>query len=201
MIVSKHVIEYDEMKYRKQIETLLAGRENVSTANISLQPNNLDGWYVVYDLLRGVFIRSGSAEAEVWKRWKGHRIASLRMSAVTQKSVFYSSYLSVDCSAANTPPLELRKGRFSQLVQVLDMWFERTMLSEIVELLQWTDMEIDELTKLTGLRGKTTTQEYKQYRRIAYLCKSAYALDIASYNKISSNPGCEWHLRYFGPAF
>jgi len=36
MMVSKHIIEYDEVKYRKQDESLLTGRDNFTTANITL---------------------------------------------------------------------------------------------------------------------------------------------------------------------
>jgi len=36
MIVSKYTIEYKEMIYRKQHETLITGREHVTTANITL---------------------------------------------------------------------------------------------------------------------------------------------------------------------
>ena len=64
MIVSKHTIEYDEIKYRKQDESLLTGRETFTTTNIILQPNNLDGCYIVYNILRSTFIMSGIRRLE-----------------------------------------------------------------------------------------------------------------------------------------
>ena len=83
MIVNKQIIEYDEIKHRKQDELLLIIRGSFTTTNISLQTNDLDGWYIVYDIFCSAFIRRGAVEAGLWKRWKEHRIASLGTSTVT----------------------------------------------------------------------------------------------------------------------
>ena len=62
MISSNHIIPRGKMKYRKQDKCILTDRDNFITANVTLQPNDLDRYYIVYDELRRKFIRTGAAK-------------------------------------------------------------------------------------------------------------------------------------------
>ena len=64
MIVSNHIIEDKEIKYRSQDKYLLTEQHSLITANITLQPNNLDGrlTYMYYELCVGDW----SMEAMEW---------------------------------------------------------------------------------------------------------------------------------------
>ena len=70
-------------------------------------------------------------------------------------------------------------------------------MDQIVSLFEWDDEELFELDKLKGVNANDTIAD-KQYRHLCYLSESVYALAINSEMNISSNPGCEWQLRYYG---
>ena len=57
--------------------------------------------------------------------------------------------------------------------------------------------EEHELGLLKGVNTRDTLNE-KKYRHLCYLSESAYALAVSDTMNISSNPGFEWQLRYYG---
>jgi hypothetical protein len=62
-----------------------------------------------------------------------------------------------------------------------------------VNLFDWDDGEVKELEKLTAASEARHTSV-----DIGYLSELLYAMSIESKENISSNPGCEWQLKYFG---
>ena len=63
----------------------------------------------------------------------------------------------------------------------------------------WDTEEIFELTKLKGVTSRDSLMK-QQYRPVCYLLESIYALAVSNTNNISSNPGFEWQLQYYGKA-
>ena len=114
-------------------------------------------------------------------------------------SVLYKSYPSVNCIETNLPSMNNRKGTFQQLEQLMGIGFERIHIEKIVGLFDWDDEENYEISNLKGVNTRDTLTE-KKYRHICYLTESVYALAISEMFNISSNPGFEWQLRYYGKA-
>ena len=81
--------------------------------------------------------------------------------------------------------------------QLVGIGFNRTKKREIIELFEWDNIEIKELSALAGAGGRDTLED-KKYRHVDYHCEAIYALAIAPKANISGNPGCEWQLKYFG---
>ena len=67
-----------------------------------------------------------------------------------------------------------------------------------MELFEWEDFETTELAQLKGVGDNGDNLVDKQYRHICYLCELIYGVCIDLEDNISSNPGCEWQLGYFG---
>ena len=88
-----------------------------------------------------------------------------------------------------------RKGTFQQLEQLIGIGFRREKMNEVVSLFDWDNEENYEIEKLKGINTKDSLIE-KKYRHICYLAESTYALAISE--NISSNPGFEWQLKYYG---
>ena len=62
------------------------------------------------------------------------------------------------------------------------------------------DWSVEEEYKIANLKGVNTRDSIadKKYRHICYLCESVYALAVSNELNISTNPGFEWQLRYYG---
>jgi hypothetical protein len=63
-----------------------------------------------------------------------------------------------------------------------------------VDVFDWDNGEVKELEELTAASESRNTVVDKKYRHLVYL----YAVSIDLKENISSNPGCEWQLKYFG---
>ena len=87
------------------------------------------------------------------------------------------------------------KGNFQQIVQLMGIGFHKRNMNNVLSLFDWTDEEEKHLKDLSMCGGN---QNSKKYKHLCYLCELAYALCISLSNNISSNPGCEWQLRYYG---
>ena len=89
------------------------------------------------------------------------------------------------------------KGNFEQLEQFIGIPVTKESLNDIVDLFYYTDMEIGQLQNLNGAGGRNTLAQ-KKYRHLCYIFECAYALAIETNKNISSNPGFEWQLGYYG---
>ena len=196
MIVNKHVCDKDELKFKTENECLLSHRIHFNSSDSESLEYDPDGSYIVYDKNREVFIRAGAAIMGIIKRWREHVSASMLTNDASRKSVLYKSYPNSRCTEDDLP-LVKRKGEFEQLEQLIGISFDRRKMEKIVSLFEWNDEELFELNKLKGLNPKDTIID-KQYRHICYLTESVYALAISNSMNISSNPGFEWQLRYYG---
>jgi hypothetical protein len=58
--------------------------------------------------------------------------------------------------------------------------------------------EVKELEKLTAASASRNTLVYKKYRHIVSLSELMYVVSIDLKENLSSSPGCEWQLKYFG---
>jgi hypothetical protein len=58
--------------------------------------------------------------------------------------------------------------------------------------------EVKELEKLTAASASRNTLVYKKYRHIVSLSELLYVVSIDLKENLSSSPGCEWQLKYFG---
>ena len=200
MVVNKQMCEKGELKFKTAKESLLSHRINFTPAdstNAETRQNDLDGSYLGFDKVREEFIRAGAAETGIRKRWKEHVSASMLTTEANRKSVLYSLFPHDKCETENLPKTSKQKGVFQQLGQLIGIGFDRRKMKEIVSLFEWGDEEIYELQKLKGINARDTMDD-KKYRHICYLTESVYALAISESKNISSNPGFEWQLRYYG---
>jgi hypothetical protein len=96
-------------------------------------------------------------------------------------------------------PSHLRKGHFQDLKkQFVGIGFKRDNKENIVNLFDWDKREVKELEKLKAANESKKTLVDKKYCHIVYLSELLYAVSIDLKENISSNPGCEWQLKYFG---
>jgi len=197
MILSKHILEGEALVFRGNTECLLTSKDNFVMADTDDQWKNQQGAYVACDPCRGVFIRSGTAEVGLVKRWREHINASKRSTPGDKNSVLYSSYCHPNTAEVNKPPFKSRKGNFLQLDQMVAVGFNRDKAKCVVSLFNWSDSENKQLNKLT-IPAIRNTLENRQYKHVCYLIESVYALAIAPTENLSSNPGCEWQLKYYG---
>ena len=76
--------------------------------------------------------------------------------------------------------------------------FQSTKKQKIVDLFEWEEFETKHLANLKSVGDNGDSLVAKQYRHICYLCELIYGVCIDLDGNISSNPGCEWQLGYFG---
>ena len=110
-------------------------------------------------------------------------------------SKFYLSYPNKNCKDVNMPPDKMVKGNFQQIVQLMGIGFEKRKTYNVLDLFIWSDAEEKHLNNLSF---RNANMETRKYRHLCYLCELAYALCIPLQNNISSYPGWEWQLQYYG---
>ena len=157
------------------------------TVNNSLE----HGCYLVYDQVRGVFVRAGSASSKLGhKDAKGQqrgRINDHIKAANThqKKSVFYSSYPSKNYSLNSL----LRKGCFEDLEFVAPIRFKDTDKVKIQNLFYW---DTDVINYLNERKPKGCVSiEDKKHRLLCYFFESSIQTMLSPLNNVSRNPGCE----------
>jgi len=195
MIMSGHIVEYNDLNYRNDDECILSQRHNFIAA--SSEEEDLDGSYLSFDKKRSLHFRSGTAEVGMNRRWKEHIQASMRTLCINRNSKFYSSYPHINCDETNRSNQDDKMGTFQQLEQLIGIGITRDKLTSINALFTWSDEELTGLNNLKGVASRNTLAD-KKYKHICYLFELAYALAIESRRNISGNPGCEWQLGYFG---
>ena len=66
MILSGHIVDYNDLKYRSDDECILTGRHKfVSVQSVE---KDYDGNYLSYELIRRLHFRSGTAEVGMKRR-------------------------------------------------------------------------------------------------------------------------------------
>ena len=196
MILSSHVISYEDLKLRKSNKCLLLNRDCFKCYKNLYHDNDIDGNYIVYDKNRQVYIRSGMVAAGLLRRWKEHVSASMLYTHVHRSSKLYTAYPNSMCDESILRNVDGIKGNFQQLEPLSGMGFNRAKKDEINALFHWSKSEELELEILSGSgkhqpRGQT-------YRHLCYIFETAYGLALDPRRNISSNPGCEWQLRFYG---
>ena len=195
MILSGHIVDYNDLKYRSDDECILTGRHMF--LSVQSVEKDYDGNYLSYELKRRLHFRSGTAEVGMKRRWKEHVAASMRTQSVNRSSKLYSSYPHKNCEEVNMPSQDDILGNFQQIEQLIGIGIERQNLTIINNLFEWSEQEIKELSQLKGVAIRDSIAD-KRYKHICYLFEEAYALAIEPRRNISGNPGCEWQLKYFG---
>ena len=197
MIMSGHIVTYNDVLFRNDDETLLSSRQHFVHVDMIMTDGNIDGNYLVYDNKRHSIFRSGMAEVGMSRRWKEHVSGSMRSSHVNRASKFYKCYPNSGAEEDNMPTKDDRLGTFQQLEQLIGIGIRREQLTDVVGLFEWTRVECDELSLLQSAATRNELED-KKYRHLCYLFECAYALSIEPRRNISVNPGCEWQLKYYG---
>ena len=155
---------------------------------------NLDGSYLF--LHGSSFIRAGAASRGFYNRYVQHKKASELGSEADRSSEFYLRFPHEEF--LQNDPHGYRWGHFQHLTQMVGIGFQSTKKQKIVDLFEWEEFETNALASLSGAGDNGDSLVAKQYRHICYLCELIYGVCIDLEDNISSNPGCEWQLGYFG---
>ena len=111
-------------------------------------------------------------------------------------SKLYSQYLNTNHYINRLPDIHLYKGSFDQLLQYHGILFFRSKLNYIVNLLEWMNEYIHELSEFTGA-GRRDAIMTNIYCHVLYICKSVYTLTITAYNNVPGNPDFKYQLIYY----
>ena len=130
------------------------------------------------------------------KRWKEHISASKLTSVSSRNSAMYMSYPHNETERSIISS-SMCKGDFQQLKQMYGVGFSRSSMNQVVELFRGDTRSRDYVNRLNGV-GLRSSFKDKWYRHICYCFECAYALLIDENCNISSNPGFEWQLGYYG---
>ena len=84
-------------------------------------------------------------------------------------------------------------GNFQQIKQLIGIGIERSNLTLINQLFDWSEEELIGFWQLKGVTIRDTLSE-KKYKHICCLFEVEYTLSIESRRNISGNPGCQWQL-------
>ena len=142
---------------------------------------------------RGTIIRAGMSENECKIRYEQHIKISYLTGAPDKHRQLYLSYPHE--TVANQA--EGRKGKFSDLSQLVGIGMLREKKTDILALFDWNDNEISELKKPSWKGGRPDILENRKYRHLAYLFEAVYAVSIAPGVNTTQNPTGEWELRYY----
>ena len=197
MILNNHIVAQTELACRSTKESVLSDADNFSSCNNLPTANDIDGSYLVYDNKRKTFIRSGAAAVGMKKRWKEHSSASLLKNHHERTNKFYCAYPSTTNVIGHSQVMIYKKGNFEQLEQFIGVGFKKELMEYIVNWFNWSEYEVEQLGLLAGVGGMDSIEE-KKYRHLCYLFENAYALSLNQDNNISTNPGFEWQLGYYG---
>ena len=91
VILSKYIVDCDDLKYRNDDEYLLCNRIKCVPMTALDYDDDMDDSYLVYDIKRGIHSRSGMAEVGVKIRWKSHISTSVRLSNEHRNNKLYAS--------------------------------------------------------------------------------------------------------------
>ena len=195
MILSEHIVDYEDIQFRNDDETLLSNR-HIFVGVIHLSNDvDMDGNYLVFDSNIPSIFRSGMAEVGMKKRLKEHMNGNMRNNHANCSSKFYKCYSHLNTQVDNIPDKYDSLSTFQQLEQLLVIGINRNELTGVIKLFNWSPIECEELNNLQSVATRNTLPD-KKYRHVYYLFECTYALDIDPGGNMSGNPGSEWQLKY-----
>ena len=149
MILSGHIVDKTDLKYRSDDECILTARHRF--LSVQSMEEDYDGNYLSYDIKRNLHFRSGTAEVGMKRRWKEHVTASMRTQSVNRRSKLYSLYPHSKCEDINMPSQDEILGNFQQIEQLIGIGIKRTNLTLIINLFDWSEDELIGLQQLKGV--------------------------------------------------
>ena len=155
-----------------------------------------DGIYAVEDMIRNVIFRMGMTIAGMnscWQGSSGHEENSKLRNPKTCNKTFYNLYPHE--SVAHE--VKSWKGTFQDLNQLVGIGFDVSKAKAIVELFDFKEFELEALKRLKMPSGRDSLV-HRQYKHIICLFETAFAMSVEPRRNVSSNPTCEWQLRYYG---
>jgi hypothetical protein len=194
VLLNGHVVTGEELSLRTPSESLL--KDKSKFIEMDGYDIDMDGNYIVLDGKRNVFIRSGCAEIGMRRRWFEHVNCSKMKTISTQKSVLYMSYPHEETREVNISK-SMCKGKCNQLVQMVGVGFVREKALVLSELFPSDITTREHIMRLSGTGDRNEFVD-KWYRHLCYCFECVYALMIDERANISSNPGFEWQLQYYG---
>ncbi|CAB9530943.1 hypothetical protein SEMRO_3122_G344220.1 [Seminavis robusta] len=161
-----------------------------------------DGVYGYYDKIRHEWRRFGmTAGRKHWMRGMDHYGNARLKSAASRNSSFYMAYPSIEVPEDERPAA--RQGFFEENLEhrialgvpiPLDGRESRDMSFKLIELYGFNSQDIDNFSTINR-----DLCVYGQLRRAAhYMAECAYGLCLARDQNLSSNPGWEQALKYYG---
>ena len=192
-VVHGYIPSLERLKTRRPDECLFRMRDTTFEAAIG-EAGGRDGAYLVKDCEKGQLRRAGTATNGLREQWGQHERSSMLTTEAHRRSVFYGSYPHKD-STYNHPRA---KGTFQDLEQLGLLGFDRQKAQQIVDLFEWSDLEKEQLGKLSVTASHDDNWLSRQYRHSIYCAEIAGGLALDPLLNLSSNPGFEWQLRFYG---
>ena len=87
MILSNHIVEFENLKYRNNDECLLYKRKKFISLAALGDDDDMDGNYFVYDMKKRLYLRRGMSELGMKRRWEN-------MSVLARDQVMYTRIIS-----------------------------------------------------------------------------------------------------------
>ena len=94
MILSGHIIQAEDLRFRKDDENILNTLNHFKNVNILDKSDDIDGCYVVVDTKRSIVTRSGAETSGIARRWKEHSTASMLKEHINRSNNLSKSELS-----------------------------------------------------------------------------------------------------------
>jgi len=149
-----------------------------------------DGAYIVKDREKGQLRRAGTATNGLRERWMQHERADYR--STSELCLLWD----LSTRGQHVQPPRAR-GTFQDLEQLVLLGFERQKAQQIVDLFEWSDLEKEQLGKLSVTASHEDTLLSRQYRHIIYCAEITGGLAPDPSLNLSSNPGFEWQIRFY----
>ncbi|GFH54008.1 hypothetical protein CTEN210_10484 [Chaetoceros tenuissimus] len=181
----------DEILKRMQPHETLFSRDFHTNHEILQEEHSAySGAYAVFDKIRGIFIRGGSAsdkfghEAKTGRE-KGRVNSHIEASKERPKSRFQQMYPHKDSDFKSSQAV----GTFQDLEFIPILRFNKEHISDIQNLFHWSDNVVHYLDR-KNVRGSNTL-EHKKHRLVCYLFETIVQLCLDANMNVSQNPGCE----------
>ena len=159
MILSGHIINYDNLEFRIDNNISLNFMNNFIIIGLTNVRSDCDGNYVVVDITRSIVIRHGFAEVGFIRRWKKHTATSMLKDHKNRTTKFYSSYPSREVSKQVLLQGSLVKGVFEELSVRTGIGMKHVNIDAIVITFKWSEAELAHLDSLKGNRGRTNLKD------------------------------------------
>jgi hypothetical protein len=198
MVMFQHV--KDDLVCLDDNQCLLSSPEGLPQRFRLARAQPEDGVYLYYDTNARKWVRGGMVAARPFvERGSEHKKGSMLTTADSKKSKFYRSYPSK--AAAGASQSGIRKGYFENLKHYIALGYPvKKSVDGLVDIFGFSEADNNNINTMNPRMkgGAKPTLEDKQRRAVHYLGELAYALCLSPHDNISSNPGWEQALRYYG---